>query len=212
MSSEELIGRLVADLPASQKRWSVSRLLGVAIAAGSAITFATLWFAFTRSPHLAHGISPTIGFTVAAALILAAGTYRTSLVLSRPEGEASIVRPALLAALVLAIGVALELISTPRQLWLERMVGNHAVGCFISVSFLALPILLAALLAMRNGAPARPAQAGAAAGLLAGGITGALYEIHCPESSLLFVAAWHVAAIVAVTGLGAYLGSKFLRW
>lgn len=212
MSSEELIGRLVADLPASQKRWSVSRSLSVAIAVGSTVTFAVLWFAFTRSPHLAHGISPTIAFTVAAALTLAAGTYRTSLALSRPDGAASIVRPTLLAALVLSIGVAIELASTPSQLWLGRLIGNHAVGCFVSVTFLALPILLAALFAVRTGAPAHPERAGAAAGLLAGGITGALYEIHCPESSLLFVAAWHVAAIVAVTALGAYLGSKFLRW
>ena len=77
---------------------------------------------------------------------------------------------------------------------------------------LALPMLFAALFALQHGAPARPAQTGAAAGLLAGSITGALYEIHCPENSLLFVAVWHVAAIAVLAGLGAYLGRKLLYW
>lgn len=212
MSSEELITRLVAELPASQKRWPVSRLLGAAIALGSAVTFIVIWFMFTRSPHLAHGVSTTIAFTVVAALTLAAGTYRAALTLSRPEAEANIAWPVLLAALILMTGVALELGSTPPHLWVSRLIGTHALGCFVSVTLLALPILFAALFAVRHGAPARPAQAGAAAGILAGSITGALYEIHCPENSLLFVAVWHVAAIVVLAGLGAYLGRKVLYW
>ena len=212
MSSEELITRLVAELPASQKRWPISRLLGAAIALSSAVTFIVIWFMFTRSPHLAHGVSTTIAFTVVAALTLATGTYRASLTLSRPEAEANIAWPVLLAALILMTGVALELGSTPPHLWVSRLIGRHALGCFVSVTLLALPILLAALFAVRHGAPAHPAQAGAAAGLLAGGITGVLYQIHCPENSLLFVAVWHVAAIVALAGLGAYLGRRLLYW
>ena len=212
MSSEELITKLVAELPASQKQWPVSRLLGAAIALGSGVTFSVIWFMFTRSPHLAHGVSTTIAFTVVAALTLAIGTYRASLTLSRPEAEANIAWPVLLAALILITGVALELGSTPPHLWVERLIGRHALGCFVSVTLLALPILFAALFAVRHGAPARPAQAGAAAGLLAGSITGALYEIHCPENSLLFVAVWHVAAIMALAGLGAYLGRRLLYW
>ena len=212
MSSEELITKLVAELPASQKQWPVSRLLGAAIALGSGVTFSVIWFMFTRSPHLAHGVSTTIAFTVVAALTLAIGTYRASLTLSRPEAEANIAWPVLLAALILITGVALELGSTPPHLWVSRLIGTHALGCFVSVTLLALPTLFAVLFAVRHGAPAHPAQAGAAAGLLAGSITGALYEIHCPENSLLFVAVWHVAAIMALAGLGAYLGRRLLYW
>jgi hypothetical protein len=212
MSSEELITRLVAELPASRTRWPVPRLLGAAIVLGSAVTFTVIWFMFTRSPHLAHGVSTTIAFTVVAALTLAAGTYRAALTLARPEAEANIAWPVLLGGLILMTGVALELGSTPPHLWVSRLIGTHALGCFVSVTLLALPILFAALFAIRHGAAARPAQAGAAAGLLAGSITGALYEIHCPENSLLFVAVWHVAAIVVLAGLGAYLGRRVLYW
>jgi hypothetical protein len=212
MSSEELITRLVAELPASRRQWPVSRLLGAAIALGSAVTVSVIWFMFTRSPHLAHCVGTTIAFTVVAALTLAAGTYRVALTLSRPEAEAKIALPVLLAALILMTGVALELGSTPPHLWVGRLIGTHALGCLVSVTLLALPILFAALFAVRYGAPARPAQAGAAAGLLAGSITGALYEIHCPENSLLFVAFWHVAAIVVLAGLGSYLGRRLLYW
>ena len=55
-------------------------------------------------------------------------------------------------------------------------------------------------------------MSGAMAGLLAGGITAALYTIHCPEDSLLYIAAWHVPAVVLLAGLGALLGNRYLRW
>jgi hypothetical protein len=50
------------------------------------------------------------------------------------------------------------------------------------------------------------------AGLLAGGIAAALYTLHCPEDSLLFVASWHVPAVLTVTLFGALAAGRWLRW
>ena len=54
----------------------------------------------------------------------------------------------------------------------------------------------AALPVLCDLAPSNPRLAGAMAGLLAGGITAALYTIHSPESSPLFIAVWHIPAVV----------------
>jgi hypothetical protein len=90
--------------------------------------------------------------------------------------------------------------------------GQSPLGCFLCVLVLSLPILAAVLAALRAGAPTHPRLAGAMAGLLAGGITTALYTLHCPEGSLMFVALWHGLAVSAVSLLGALAGGRLLRW
>jgi hypothetical protein len=80
------------------------------------------------------------------------------------------------------------------------------------VTALALPILLAILVTLRDGASTRPRLSGAMAGLLAGGVTTALYTIHCPENSLLFITSWHGLAVLTVTTMGAVAAERCLRW
>ena len=70
----------------------------------------------------------------------------------------------------------------------------------------------ALLVALRAGAPRSPAMAGAAAGLLAGGLGAVLYAIHCADDSPLFVALWYVPAVALVVLAGAAAGSRVLRW
>ena len=84
--------------------------------------------------------------------------------------------------------------------------------CLRSIPFLGFAPLIATLLALRNGAPERPALAGAAAGLFAGAIGAAIYATHCPDDSPLFVAVWYPIAIAFMTALGAMLGARLLRW
>ena len=174
-------------------------------------TALVILFILSRSPHLAHGIGATIVFTVAAALALAAGSFRTALNVSRPEAEPSRQWLAVPAA-ILIIGIGLELMRMPVGTWPARLIGDNPFACFACVLLLSLPILAGALLALRQGAPTRPRTSGAMAGLLAGGVTAALYTLHCPEDSLLFVTAWHVPAILLVALLGAVLGERVLRW
>jgi hypothetical protein len=165
----------------------------------------------SRSPHLAHGIGPTIAFTLVAALAVAAGAYGAVLRLSRPDGRTS-GRWLLLPLAVLVLGVGLELARVPSQAWLPRLIGDNPLGCLLVVTLLSLPVLAGLLLALRHGAPTAPRRTGAMAGLMAGGIVSALYTLHCPEDSLLFIAAWHVPAVLLVASLGAILGVRLLRW
>jgi hypothetical protein len=68
------------------------------------------------------------------------------------------------------------------------------------------------LIALRHGAPTRPALAGAAAGLLAGGLGAAVYASYCVEDSAFFLATWYTLAIAIVTSIGSALGARLLRW
>jgi hypothetical protein len=214
MTTEELIRRLASDLPAKSSHGVLpplaARLLAYTSVAALA-TFLIILSAMSRSPHLVHGVGVTIAFTIAAATALAAGAFRMSVVLSRPEarpGQTWIIVP----IVVMAAGIVAELYDVPRHGWATRLFGQDPLACFICVWLLSMPILLAALLALRHGAPSQPGRAGAMAGLFAGAVAAALYTLHCPEDSLLFVAAWHVPAVALVAAVGAAIAGRMLRW
>jgi hypothetical protein len=77
---------------------------------------------------------------------------------------------------------------------------------------LSLPLLAAALIALRRGAPSRPAVAGAFAGVLSAGLAATLYASHCTDDSPMFVATWYTIAIAFVAAIGALAGSRVLKF
>jgi hypothetical protein len=92
------------------------------------------------------------------------------------------------------------------------MIGKNSWMCMTAIPVLSLPILAGALIGLRHGAPARPAVAGAVAGLLSAGLAATLYASHCTDDSPLFVATWYTLATALVTAVGALAGSKLLKW
>ncbi|HEY0034360.1 MAG TPA: NrsF family protein, partial [Devosia sp.] len=66
--------------------------------------------------------------------------------------------------------------------------------------------------ALRRMAPTRPALAGFAAGIMAGGTGAWVYSFACAENGIMFVALWYTLGILLVAGLGAALGRVFLKW
>ena len=90
--------------------------------------------------------------------------------------------------------------------------GHNAMLCLSVIPLLALPILAAALLALRQGAPSRPALAGAVAGLLSAGLAATLYAAHCIDDSPLFVATWYTLATALVAAIGALAGARWLKY
>ena len=77
---------------------------------------------------------------------------------------------------------------------------------------LATPIFVGLLWSFRRFAPTRLRAAGAAAGLVAGAWAAAIYGLHCPEASAMFVLTWYSLGIVAAAGAGALLGPRLMRW
>ncbi|MCC8951144.1 DUF1109 family protein, partial [Bradyrhizobium sp. Arg62] len=59
---------------------------------------------------------------------------------------------------------------------------------------------------------ARPAVAGAIAGLLSAGLAATVYASHCTDDSPLFVATWYTLATAIVASVGALMGNRALRY
>ena len=95
---------------------------------------------------------------------------------------------------------------------MTRLIGNNSRVCVLAISLLSLPLLAAALLALRRGAPSHPALAGAFAGALSAGLAATLYASHCTDDSPLFVATWYTLAVVVVAGIGALAGARVLKF
>ena len=214
MNTQQLIHTLASDLQMdtvaarTRPRWSrLAILTGLA----SLVSLAAIVLLLAPSPHLAHGPGATIGFSALAGATLAAGAFWATLRLSYPEGRLGLWW-LLLPLGILLLGLGLEMSQTPSSSWSTRLWGDSPGACFLCVTALSLPILVAALVALRDGAPTHPRLCGAMAGLLAGGIAAALYTLHCPENSLLFVASWHVPAVLTVTVFGALAAGRWLRW
>ena len=214
MNTQQLIHTLASDLQTdtgatrARPRWS---RLAVLTGLASLVSLAAIVLLLTPSPHLAHGPGATIGFSALAGATLAAGAFWATLKLSYPEGRLGLWW-LLLPLGILLLGLGLEMSQTPSSSWSTRLWGDSPGACFLCVTALSLPILVAALVALRDSAPTHPRLCGAMAGLLAGGIAAALYTLHCPENSLLFVASWHVPAVLTVTVFGALAAGRWLRW
>jgi hypothetical protein len=48
--------------------------------------------------------------------------------------------------------------------------------------------------------------------MLAGSLAASIYSLHCPETSLTFFAVWYAGGIALVSGVGAVMGWRMLRW
>lgn len=212
MKTEHLIRALAADSAAPQpslRRW-IPTGLGIGFAA-ALVVFA--WKVKPR-PDLAEAAAePRFLLKFAVTLSLAAAAFGLLLRLIRPGLGAGLWGAALLVGpSLLAIGVTIELGSVPAAAWEARMVGSSARFCLTTIPLLAAPILAALFIVLRDGAPTRPALAGAVAGLVAGGLGAGLYAAHCIDDSPLFVMAWYSLAIALVTAVGGLAGSRLLRW
>jgi hypothetical protein len=214
MNTQQLIHTLASELQTGEGprrarlRWPrLAALTGLA----SLASLAAILLLLAPSPHLSHGPGATIVFSVLAGAALAAGAFWATLKLSYPEGRLGLWW-LFLPLGILLFGLGLEMSDTPSSSWMVRLWGDSPGACFLCVTALSLPILAAALVALRDGAPTHPRLCGAMAGLLAGGIAAALYTLHCPENSLLFVASWHVPAVLTVTFFGALAADRWLRW
>jgi hypothetical protein len=208
----DLIRALAAD--SEVRSMPPGRALALALIPGVAIALGLHFTVLGLRPHLLALLGePRLLFKLCLTILLVALSSPLVLRLVRPG--ASVRRAALMLAIVPALLTAAtlaELLAVPAAEWGQKLVGTNAIFCLKTIPFLAAAPLVAALLALRQGAPEHPALAGAAAGLFAGAIGAAFYATHCPDDSPLFVAAWYTLAIGFVAASGAAAGSRLLRW
>jgi hypothetical protein len=144
---------------------------------------------------------------------LAAGAVAAARGLSRPGGRDGTVLLWLVAGpALLALAVAIELLSVAPDQWTARLVGTNGADCITLIPLIGVGPLAVLLVALRHGAPTRPGLAGAIAGLAAGGIAATFYAAKCTDDSPLFVAAWYPVGIVVLVVAGIAGGRLLVRW
>ncbi|WP_428032823.1 NrsF family protein [Ancylobacter sp.] len=211
MKTDDLIRGLAADARPTRGLGTGFALALAAGCTGALALFAIMLAPRTGMPGLLA--EPRILFKFVVTLSLAVAGAWTALRLVRPGADAA--GPARLLAVpmvLLALAVIWELLASPPATWIPGLIGHYALYCMTLVPVMAAPVLGAVLLALRRGAPSQPARAGAAAGLLAGGLGAALYAFHCIDDSPLFMLTWYGIAVGIVTIAGALIGRRVLAW
>jgi len=212
MRTEDLIKALDADardrsMPLGKAWWLA---FGVAVLIAAAVFFMTIGPRpdIMRAMHTMRFMSKFV-FT----LVLAASAFALIRALSTPGAATGRAAAWMFAApLLVAVAVILELSVIPEADWGRRLVGSNMMICVSFIPLIGLGPLAVFLGMLRYGAPTRPVLAGAAAGLLAGGLAATFYAAHCFDDSPLFVATWYTIAIAFLTALGALGGRFFVRW
>ena len=211
METDQLIRTLAADN--AHRARPVGFVLALALLAAVPVSV-TMFFAElgVRPDVMTAMRNPFFDLKFAVTLALAIPAIAISLHLSRPEaslhGWAWLL---LIPAGLLVIGTASEMMMPQRLPMMTRLVGTNSRTCLMAIPLMSLPLLAAALVGLRHGAPTRPAVAGAIAGLLSAGLAATLYASHCTDDSPLFVATWYTIATASVTAIGAVAGSRVLR-
>jgi hypothetical protein len=212
METDQLIRTLAADN--GHRARPVGFMLTLALLAAAPVSVAIFLAGLGVRPDAMTAMhNPFFDLKFAVTLALAIPAIAISLHLSRPEasmrGWAWLL---LIPAGLLVAGISGEMMMPQRLPMMTRLVGSNSRLCLTAIPVMSLPLLAAALIGLRHGAPSRPAVAGALAGLSSAGLAATLYAAHCTDDSPLFVATWYTTAAALVAAIGALAGSRVLRF
>jgi hypothetical protein len=212
METEQLIRTLAADN--LHRARPVGLVLALALLAAAPVSMVMFLTEFGVRPDVMTAMhNPFFDLKFVVTLALATSAIVVSLHLSRPEaslkGWAWLL---LIPAGILIAGIASEMMMPQRLPMMTRLIGSNSRVCMTAIPLMSLPLLAAALIGLRHGAPTRPAVAGAIAGLLSAGLAATLYASHCTDDSPLFVTTWYTISTALVTAIGALVGPRVLRF
>lgn len=211
MKTDDLIDMLAtgAQAPPSRRAGMAALLAGALLA-----SFVLLLALLGVRPNLLQELTwPAFWSKLVFSLALAGAGWKAARRLSTP-GARTAALPLLLGAPVLAIwlAAAVILLQTAPEARAALFWGSTWRYCPWLIALISLPLFGAALAAMRKRAPTRLRTAGAAAGFAAGAAAAAVYCLHCPELSVVFVGFWYLLGMLIPAAIGALIGPRVLAW
>ncbi|HEX7758687.1 MAG TPA: DUF1109 domain-containing protein [Caulobacteraceae bacterium] len=213
MNTDDLIATLAADA-APVRRGAVWMRWGLAVAAALGLSLAVMLSVWGVRADIHHAMR-TSPFWMKAGYTLALGLAGLLIVERAGRPGVRLGWGVALAAVAVAViaGLAMhELMGLPISAWRADMMGQSARVCPWRILAISAPVFLIAMLTLRRMAPTRPAIAGAAAGLLAGGLGASVYGLHCDETAAAFTAIWYTLGMALWPAVGALIGRWTLRW
>lgn len=213
MQTDELIAVMTAGHRPVDTGW-LRRATWLCALAALAATILFVLLVLGARPDLAYAWSTP---AVIAKMLLGAGVAGIALVLFQRS-----LRPGLkpgrrlpLVALPVALVAAWALVTlaqAPPEQWSALIFGRYWRACLIAVPLYAFVPFVALCWLARRGAPVDGRLTGACAGLASAGLATLAYSLHCPDDTAPFLATWYTIAIAAVTGIGALVFPRLLRW
>ena len=212
MDTDQLTRALAADN--SQRSRPVGFVLALALLAAAPVSILMFFSELGVRPDVMTAMhNPFFDLKFGVTLALASAAITVALHLSRPEANLrGWVWLLVIPAGLLVAGISGEMMMPQRLPMMTRLVGSNSRVCMAAVPLMSLPLLAAALIGLRHGAPTQPAVSGAIAGLMSAGLAATLYASHCTDDSPLFVATWYTLATALVAAIGALVGSRVLRY
>jgi hypothetical protein len=213
MKTESLIGILSAyagPVPrhVAERRFVIAALTGVTLAA-----VLMLMTSGVRPDIESAARLPMFWIKLLFPAAVAVAAMWMAARLSRPGAHVGVASIAVAAPfVVLWLMAAAALLNAEPAARVDLVLGSTWSTCVRDIALMALPAFVATFWAMRGLAPTRLALAGAAGGLMAGGIGAMIYALRCPEMESPFLAVWYVAGIGVSAAAGALLGPRLLRW
>jgi hypothetical protein len=213
MKTHELIEAL-AERTAPTPRLALARglLAATGVGAVAALVLVLVWLGLR--PDLAQAVASAPFWGKAGYMLALAGAgFWMVERLARPAASPrrGLVVALAVAVLAAALGAG-QILSAPDSARLHLWLGGSWTVCPFNILVLSVPILIAALIALRRCAPTRLVEAGAAAGLLSGAAAAIVYGLHCTETAMAFTATWYSLGVLLAAGTGALLGPRLLRW
>lgn len=213
MDTGSLIDSLAADLQPAAGR-TPRRLVTLALLAAMPLVLLLVITPIGLRPDLAVAVTGSM-FWMKLAYTAAIGAIgvAAAAVLFRPETAPPRWLWLLAVPVVVFLAGAIrEALSMPAPDFMGVWFGPSWTVCSALISGLSLPVAAALVWAARRLAPTRLRATGAAIGLASGGVSAALYSLHCPEAGASFVLTWYTLGILIPAALGALLGPRLLRW
>jgi len=213
MKTDELVALLAARAEPVQ-RHAAARRLALALAVGLPLSVATMVFEYGVRRDLVQTLFwPMFWVKLLFPACVAVAGFVLVQRLARPgvRVRAAWLGVAVPVLLVWALGLAAWLMA-PVDERAAMVWGQTWRTCVFNIAFIALPVFVASLVALKSLAPTRPALAGAAAGAMSAGAGAAVYALHCPELAAPFLAIWYVMGMALPMAAGALIGHRMLRW
>jgi hypothetical protein len=211
LQTDQLIRGIVADLPT--RSGSVAKTLFLGLSLPLLVSLVAMLLFLGPRPEMTTA-ARSLPFWIKGGYTFMIGTAGLFAVerLGRPGATAaSPFAVVVTTVLVVALAGFIEIMTATPGDRAELFLGGSASVCPWMIAALSLPLLAAAILALRQLAPTQHALAGAAAGLMAGGYGACIYSLHCTEYAMSFLATWYSFGILVSVIAGVTL-SRLLRW
>lgn len=213
MKTDDLVTMLATGVT-PVPRHAASRSMGLALLGGGAVSLAMLVFGYGIRRDVWDVLDlPMFWVKLLFPLCIAVSAGLIVHRLARPGARLQRAWWGLAVPVLLMLaGAVVSWWGTPEQDRVASLLGQSWRTCALNIGLVALPVFVAALLALRGLAPTRRVWAGAAAGALAGGFGAAVYALYCVEMSAPFVAVWYAVGVLLPTVAGALVGRRWLVW